>query len=107
MYDVKSDKIIFQYGASYYQRVCSDYSLHWYVLCSDQLIFYLQFKILLFRDFQNRDFVKLQSKVQASALGLGVDFVFPLSQEEQEQEQEQPSPKYTRRRHPRSLKFNT
>ena len=43
--------------------------------------------------------VKLQSQVQ----GLGVDFVFPLSQEEQEQ----PPPKYTRRKHPRSLKFDT
>ena len=35
------------------------------------------------------DFVKLQSKVQASVLGLGVDFVFPLSQEQQEQQQEE------------------
>ena len=54
--------------------------------------------------------VKLQSKVQASVLGLGVDFVFPLSQEQQEeqqQQQEQPPPKYSRRKHPRSLKFDT
>ena len=48
--------------------------------------------------------VKLQSKVQS--LGLGVDFVFPLSEQEQEQEQE-PPPKYTRMKHPRSLKFDT
>ena len=46
--------------------------------------------------------VKLQSKVQS--LGLGVDFVFPLSEQEQQQE---PSPKYTRMKHPRSLKFDT
>ena len=52
-------------------------------------------------------FVKLQSEVQASALGLGVDFVFPLSQEQEEQQQEQPPPKYTRKKHPRSLKFYT
>ena len=51
--------------------------------------------------------VKLQSKVQASVLGLGVDFVFPLSQEQEEQQQEQPPPKYTRKKHPRSLKFYT
>ena len=53
--------------------------------------------------------VKLQSKVQS--LGLGVDFVFPLSeqeeQEEQEQEEQEPPPKYTRMKHPRSLKFDT
>ena len=52
--------------------------------------------------------VKLQSKVQS--LGLEVDFVFPLSeqeQEQQEQQQEQPPPKYTRKKHPRSLKFYT
>ena len=54
-----------------------------------------------------RNFVKLQSEVQASALGLGVDFVFPLSQQEQQQEQQQPPPKYTRKKHPRSLKFYT
>ena len=47
--------------------------------------------------------VKLQSKVQS--LGLGVDFVFPLS--EQQEEQEEPPPKYTRMKHPRSLKFDT
>ena len=47
-------------------------------------------------------FVKLQSKVQS--LGLGVDFVFPLSEQ---QEQEEPPPKYTRMKHPRSLKFDT
>ena len=43
-------------------------------------------------------------------LRLRVDFVLPLSQEEQqqqEQEQEQPPPKYTRMKHPRSLKFDT
>ena len=53
--------------------------------------------------------VKLQSKVQS--LGLGVDFVFPLSQEQQEeqeeQQQEQPPPKNSRRKHPKSLKFDT
>ena len=49
-------------------------------------------------------FVKLQSKVQS--LGLGVDFVFPLSEQEEEQEEE-PPPKYTRMKHPRSLKFDT
>ena len=47
--------------------------------------------------------VKLQSKVQS--LGLGVDFVFPLS--EQEEQQEEPPPKYTRMKHPKSLKFDT
>ena len=36
--------------------------------------------------------VKLQSEVQASALGLGVDFVFPLSQEQQQQEPHQNIP---------------
>ena len=52
-------------------------------------------------------FVKLQSKVQS--LGLGVDFVFPLSeqQEQEEQEEQEPPPKYTRMKHPRSLKFDT
>ena len=52
--------------------------------------------------------VKLQSKVQS--LGLGVDFVFPLSEQEEqqeEQEEQEPPPKYTRMKHPRSLKFDT
>ena len=58
----------------------------------------------------NSLFVKLQipnSKVQASALRLGVDFVFPLSQEEEQQQEQETPPKYTRRKHPRSLKFVT
>ena len=38
---------------------------------------------------------------------LGVDFFFPLSQEEEEEEQEEPPPKYSRRKHSRSLKFDT
>ena len=62
----------------------------------------------MMRSQPNCFIVKLQSKVQASALGLGVDFVSPLSQEqEQQQEQEQePPPKYTRMKHPRSLRFD-
>ena len=41
-------------------------------------------------------------------MGLGVDFVLPLSQEqeqEREDQEQEPSPKYTRRKHPRGLKF--
>ena len=49
-------------------------------------------------------FVKLQSKVQASALGLGVDFVFALSQQEQQEQQDHHSPKY---KHPTGLVFET
>ena len=49
-----------------------------------------------------------QTPVQSLESRLGVDFVFPLSQEqEQEQEQEQSPPKYSRRKHSRSLKFDT
>ena len=67
-----------------------------------------EFKLLISKIFAKilYNIVKLQFKVQS--LGLGVDFVFPLSEQEQEQEQEQePSPKYTRMKHPRSLKFDT
>ena len=44
-----------------------------------------------------------QTPVQSLKSRLGVDFVFPLSQ----QEQQEPPPKYSRRKHPRSLKFDT
>ena len=40
-------------------------------------------------------------------LRLRVNFVLPLSQEQEEQQQEEPPPKYTRKKHPRSLKFYT
>ena len=56
-----------------------------------------------------------QTPAQSLKSRLGVDFVFTLSQEQeqeheqqqQQQQQEQPSPKYSRRTHPRSLKFDT